>query len=187
MQDKINRFIAAHNNQSIEAEDPSALDACMDELFAWCDFLGIPRSAVRRQFAYQVWENADDETRKYFDLIPNTPTNVSQAGDVLCFKRVNGIVIGHVSVDIGKSDINNAISFDQNWDTLHYFHLDAQGNHIPYCRTVVHAGYYGVIGFLRPKIILQGDDVLLSKIQAVVNGAGDPHSKVTAIKQLVNS
>ena len=146
-----NGFIAQWDGKSCEMEDPSALDQCMDLAFAWVDALGIPRDTIRHGYAYQVWATPNPDTTTYFDLIPNTPDVIPLKGDLAIFGTVNGIPVGHISIETGKSDVNNLITFDQNWDTLHYYHLDEQGNHIPYCRTVVHANYYDCVGFLRPK------------------------------------
>jgi hypothetical protein len=155
-----NQFYNDNNNKSVEIADPTAKNQCMDLIFAWCLNLGIPISAVGHQFAYQVWTDATDETRKYFDLIQNGPDNVAVIGDILVFKQVVGIPVGHVSIETGKSDMMNAVTFDQNWDTLYYNHgIDPKtGLLIPYCRTVVHPNYYGVIGWLHPKNIINYED-----------------------------
>lgn len=184
--DIANKFISDWNNKSIEAEDPTALDQCMDLAFKYCDALGIDRAAIRHQYAYQVWANATDLTRKNFDLLENTPTFIPQVGDLAVFKQVSGIPVGHISVVAQGTSLMNLVSFDQNWDTLHYYHVDNNGNHIPYSRQVIHNNYYGVVGFLRPKLVQvpAGDDVTLNKIGTIYNGSGTPHDKVTQIKAL---
>ncbi len=147
-------FQAEWNNKSAEAEDPTNKDQCMDLAFLWCDKLGIPRETIRHGYAYQVWAAPAPITYQYFDLIPNTDTFVPLKGDIAVFGITNGIPVGHIAVTTGSSDINNLITFDENWDTLHYYHVDPQtGEHLPYCRTVVHANYYGMknTGFLRLK------------------------------------
>ncbi|MDD5407034.1 MAG: hypothetical protein PHE73_08870 [Sulfurovaceae bacterium] len=186
MNDKYNSFYNQTINQSIEKEDSIALDQCMDLIFAWCDVLSIPREAVRHQYAYQVWDQANDTTKQYFDLLLNTPTFIPQMGDIAVFKQIAGIPVGHVSIDTGKSDINNLITLDQNWDTIHYYHIDPKtGARIPYTRVVNHYGYYGCIGFLRPKLLPVGDDVLLNQIQAIVNGSGTPQDKILKIREVL--
>jgi hypothetical protein len=150
----IQEFIDQNNNQSVEAEDPTALDQCMDLAFKWCDELGIPRETIRHQYAHQIWDNATDVTRQYFDLIPNSADNKPTAGDITIFKVITGIPVGHVSLETGHSNIQDAITFDQNWDTIHYHHTDDKGNLLPYCRTVVHSNYYGVVGWLHPKSVI---------------------------------
>src|SRR5437588_579070 len=130
MQDKFNQFYNFWNNKSAEAEDSSALDQCMDLLFKYLDFLGIDRASIRHQYAYQVWALMNDLTKKYFDVFPNTPSFIPQPGDIAVFKIINGIPVGHISIVGIGSNINDLITFDQNWDTLHYYHLDDHGNRI---------------------------------------------------------
>jgi hypothetical protein len=185
MQDKINQFINQNNNLSVEVEDSNALNQCMDLIFKWCDVLGIPREAVRHQYAYQVWTSPSDTTRKYFDLVSNSPTNIPPAGAIVVFRQTTGIPLGHIAIETGKSDLNNLITFDQNWDTPNNHHVDARGFWVPFCRTVIHANYYGCAGWLIPKNLPKGDDVLLNLIQNVINGGGDPRSKINQIKTIL--
>jgi hypothetical protein len=182
MQDTFNKFFAKNNNQSVEVEDPSNLDQCMDLAFAWCDFLGIPRDTIRHQFAYQI-QTPNPDTLKYFDWIPNTPTNIPTVGDIIVFKIISGIPVGHVSIETGKSNQLNAVTFDQNWDTVHYNKgYDKYGNLIPYSRQVTHNNYYGVAGWLHPKTINQTLDQKIHDI--IYSGIGDTQ-KVLAIQALI--
>jgi hypothetical protein len=144
-------FFAEWNGKSAEAEDPSALDQCMDLAFLWCDKMGVPRDTIRHGYAYQIWAAPNPSTPEYFDLIPNTPDNISRKGDIIVLGITNGVPVGHVCIDTGKSDATNLISFDENWDTLHYYHIDDDGNQVPYSRTVIHTNYWDVVGFLRLK------------------------------------
>lgn len=186
MQDTFTRFYAANNNTSVEVEDSSAFNQCMDLAFKWCDTLNIPRSTIRHQFAYQIWSTPTDETRKYFDLIPNSATNKPSIGDIVVFTGTTGIPVGHVALETGKSDTMNAITFDQNWDTLHYYHIDPKtGLRVPYCRTVVHTNYYGVVGWLHPKTPpLPLKMIPSDKILAIRNGPGSDGDKLNAIVAL---
>ncbi len=144
-------FLQRYNNQSVEKEDSSNLDQCFDLAFAWLDTLNIPRDTIRHQFAYQIYTDLNPDTSQYFDLIANGPTNAPQKGDLVVFDTTIGIA-GHVCVATGIGDANGFESFDQNWDTEHFYHLDTNGNKIPYSRIVEH-NYNGVIGWLRPKNI----------------------------------
>lgn len=201
--DKFNQFLANvhagkyninHRPDEVEVEDPSAFDQCFDLLLAYCDFLGIPRETVRHQYAYQIWQNQTDLMKKYFDIFPNTATFLPQTGDVALFGKngdrdgngliINGIPVGHVDLVGTGSNINNLISFSQNWDTLHYYHIDPQGNHIPYCRTIVHTNYYGCVGFLRPKTQLSPDDQFIVKADTIIHSATTSTDKKAQIKQL---
>src|SRR5258708_3078383 len=94
VQNKFDKFYNQNINQSVEAEDPSALDQCMDLVFKWCDALGIPRETIRHQYAHEVWDKATDVTRQYFDLIPNSDSFVPQKGDIAVFKVISGIPVG---------------------------------------------------------------------------------------------
>lgn len=185
--DIVNKLFLDKNNQSVEVEDITALDQCMDLAFEYLNRLGIDRASIRHQYAYQVWTSPTDLTRQYFDLFPNTPTFIPQVGDIAVFKIINGIPVGHISIVMPGTTLMNLITFDQNWDTLHYYHLDANGNHIPYCRTVVHNGYYGCAGFLRPKLanIPIGEDVIINKIKTIIDSSLSPHDKITQIKAIL--
>lgn len=153
MQNKFNQFFAKYNNKSVEVSDPSALNQCMDLAYAWCDFLGIPRDTIKRQFAFQI-ATLNPNTLQYFDWIPNTPTNIPTVGDIMVFKIISGIPVGHVSIETGKSNQLNAVTFDQNWDTVHYNKgYNAYGNLTPYSRLVTHNYYYGIVGWLHPKTL----------------------------------
>lgn len=188
MQNIFDSFFATYNNQSVEREDASALDQCMDLAFAWCDTLKIPRETIRHQYAYQVWAQPTDVTRQYFDLITNNPndTNKPSVGDLVIFKQTAGIPVGHIAIETGKSDGYNLISFDENWDTPHYHHVDTNGNWIPYSRTVVHNNYYGVVGWLHPKTQPTGSILIPSdKIIAILNGPGSDGDKLISIRKLV--
>lgn len=183
MESKFNQFQAQVIGKSIEKEDSSNLDQCMDLIFAWCDFLGIPRDTVRHPVAYQVWTNATDETKKYFDLLTNTLTFIPKAGDIAVFGTKVGNA-GHVSIDTGKSNVINLNTLDQNWDTQHYNLGIQNGQLIPYTRLVTHNWYYGIIGFLRPKIN-QGDDVIVNEIKSIIDSSQSPHDKLSSIRALL--
>lgn len=133
------KFATTWLGKPLEAEDPSNLDQCFDEAFAWIDVLGIPREAIRHLHAYQIWTVPNDLTRRHFEMIPNTPTGVPQKGDVVVFGQGVG-VSGHVSIASGKGDTKTFQSLDQNW-----------GGH-KFVEYVTHNYDLGpVLGWLRPK------------------------------------
>lgn len=171
MNDKFNQFYNQFNGKVVEVEDPSAYAQCMDLMFAWCDFINIPRGAVRHPTAIQVWSNADDTTRKYFDLIPNSPVNIPQVGDIIVFGTRVGPV-GHVSIETGRSNYLNLTTFDQNWSGAGY------------ARTVTHYLYSGVIGWLHPKVA-QGDDTKVNLIKAEIDSSDSPQIKISKIKTII--
>lgn len=186
-----NKFILDNNGKSLEAEDPSALDQCMDEVFKYLDALGIDRATIRHPYAYQVWTQATDLTRKYFDMLENTPTFIPQVGDIAVYKQVPGITVGHIDIVAPGSDINNLVCFAQNWDTIHFNHgTDPKtGFLIPYCRIVVHYGYYGVAGFLRPKLTPSQSPAnkKIADIRTILAGSGTDEDKLAKIKTIANS
>lgn len=174
MNDKFQAWFNQVNGKAIEAEDPSNKNQCMDLMFNWCDFIGIPRETVRHYYAYQVFTQPNDMTRKYFDIVYNGPTNTPQVGDIVVFGQQVGLA-GHVAIDTGKSNAKDVLTEDQNW------------NGLLYARPITHYNYYGVLGWLHPKqqTSPDGDDIKVNKIQAVVNGSASPHDKIIQVRQIL--
>lgn len=96
--------------------------------------------------AADFWTNYDKDPnlKNYFDKIPNTPTGLPQAGDVMIWNRKAGGGYGHISVFL-DGDLNFFTSFDQNWPTLDE------------CTKTVH-NYKNLYGWLRPKKSVIGLD-----------------------------
>lgn len=141
---KLEQLVKDNLGKAVEKEDSSNLDQCFDWLLAYVDALGIPRSAVRHFRAYEIWTLANDETRKYFDLIPNSLTAVPKKGDVPIFDKTVG-PSGHVCLASGNSDGTKSFqSTDQNWNG-HLF--------IEY----IWHNYNGCLGWLRPKSTSKDD------------------------------
>ena len=173
MKEKYQQFYSQVNGKYIEVEDSSNYAQCMDLAFKWCDFLEIPRDTIRHLYAYQVWINPFDSTHKYFDLIPNGPTNIPSVGSLVVFGQKVGSA-GHISIADPDSNKTNLTSLDQNWS-------------IPrYTRTVVHPYYSGVLGWLTPKITTPNYDDLNQQIKNIVNGGATAKDKFTQVKTLVN-
>ena len=107
-------FFNKYNGKHVESEDPNNPFQCLDLAFAYVDFLQIPRETIRHLNAYEVWTGANDLTRKYFTLIPNTPTGVPGQGDLVVFNTVVG-PSGHICIANGVGDTNTFKSLDQNW------------------------------------------------------------------------
>lgn len=131
--------------KAIEREDPANYAQCMDWAFAYCDALDIPRDTIRHLHAYEVWILATDETRKYFDLIPNSPIGTPQKGDLVIFGTAVG-VSGHICVASGSNNGTTTFqSTDQNWNGHSYIEYiwHDYGPQIGDRR--------GVLGWLRPK------------------------------------
>lgn len=155
MDTKFNQFFSLYNGKPVEKEDSSNLNQCFDLAFAWVDLLNIPRETIRHFYAYQIYTLAGDVTKQYFDLIPNTPDGVPQAGDLVVFGQAVGVA-GHVCVANGTGDVNTFDSEDQNWSGKQYAML-------------VHHNYNGVLGWLRPKTQVTTDyQTLYNQEKAVV-------------------
>ena len=152
LQNKLYNWITRVDGQSIEREDSSNLDQCLDLAFDWIDTLGIPRETIRHFRAFQIYTQPNPSTTQYFDLIENTLTAVPEPGDIIIFGTSIG-VSGHVSI-CKSADMNIVVSEDQNWDTNHYNRgIDPNtGLYIPYTREVRHP-YNSILGWLRPKTI----------------------------------
>ena len=80
----------------------------------------------------------------------------------------------------------NAVTFDQNWDTLHYYHT-VNGVHVPYSRIVVHANYYGVVGWLHFKNQQQPltDDQKEQQIRFILAKQESSKQHLVEIKQVL--
>lgn len=135
--DVFEQLVAQNLGKPVEKEDPTNVDQCMDWIFAYVDALGIPRSTVRHLLAYQVWTQATNETRQYFDLIPNTTTFVPKKGDIGVFGTGVGTA-GHVCLTDGNGDTKTFQSADQNWNGHKYIEY-------------IWHNYNSFLGVLRPK------------------------------------
>lgn len=172
MQDKYNQFQNLVLNQYVEVEDFSNYAQCMDLIFKWLDFLGIPRDTIRHLFAYQVWTNPFDSTRIYFDLIPNGPTNMPQVGDIPIFGQSVG-PSGHISLATNQSTPTNLVSLDQNWGTPKY------------TRLVTHFNYAGVLGWLHPKTLPLTDAQKEQKIRDILGKLETATQHLVEIRQVL--
>ena len=140
MEQKFKDFLNQFNGTFVEVVDPNSKYQCFDLADAWLDFLGIPKDSIAHYYAYQIYTDANDRTRQFFDLIPNTPDGVPKAGDVVIFSKAVGVA-GHVCIASGNGNTDIFQSFDQNWPSGSPAHLQQHN-------------YDGVLGWLRPKINL---------------------------------
>lgn len=182
------QFYGQFNNQSVEVTDPNNLDQCFDLAVAWCIALGLPITIFSGlSQAYQIWNPSTALAKQNFTYIPNVvndPTVKPIKGDLVVFGQKVG-VSGHVSVDTGNSDGKNVVSFDQNWDTAHYYHIDPKtGLHIPYSRVVVHENYFGVLGWLRFKGTALSDHDLVVKTTEILKSHDTNDNTVFRINKL---
>jgi hypothetical protein len=173
IEQKYNDFYTQTNGKFVEAEDSSNYAQCMDLVFKWLDALKIPRDTIRHLYAYQVWTMPFDSTRQYFDLIPNSPTNIPVIGDIPVFSQQVGFA-GHISITAPGSTMQNLVSLDQNW-----------GNPKS-TRLVTHVNYFGVMGWLHPKTITDPLAKVISDIRLACDEQTTNVSKIAKIKYLLN-
>lgn len=103
------------------------------------EVLGFPQSPGVGGAA-EIWDSASPE---YYDFIPNSPTGVPTAGDIVIWNRRAGGGFGHVAIFL-RGDVNSFVSLDQNWPTLDKV------------TETVH-NYTNVIGWLHPKEIMANE------------------------------
>lgn len=138
MRDKLNRFVDNTNGQFIEVSYKEAIYQCMDLAYLWAFCLDIPKAAVQHQYAYQVYTEASDFTKKYFDILPNTPEFIPEAGDLVIWSNKYGPA-GHIGIAIGDGNVDKFWVFEQN-------------NPLGTNAHVQERSYSCVLGVLRPKV-----------------------------------
>lgn len=119
----------------VEVEDPRAKDQCMDWAFKFVDEIGVEggHATIRAAHARQVLEKFN---QKQYDLVA-TP----RLGDLVIWGTDVG-PSGHIAV-FESGDSRRFVSIDQNWEGIQHV------------RRVSHTNF-GVIGFLRPKVLQSG-------------------------------
>jgi hypothetical protein len=139
MQDKLNQFISNLNGQFVEVSDSTNANQCMDLAYNWVFALGFPKATIRHLYAYQVYTEATDLTRQYFDLIPNSPDGIPEDGDIVVFNKTGTNIAGHIGIALGGGTTSKFKMFDQNK------HLKTPAN-------VEEQSYTNCLGWLRPKL-----------------------------------
>ncbi|HEX9504161.1 MAG TPA: CHAP domain-containing protein [Patescibacteria group bacterium] len=108
MQDKFNQFLGKYEGQGDVGDTTENKSQCVGLIEVWTDFLGLSHT----------WGNADDlltnANTTYFQIIPNTPDNIPQIGDIVCFSRDFNGTVGHTGISTGIGDTNNFDLFEQN-------------------------------------------------------------------------
>lgn len=144
-------YINSRNGKPIEVEDPFNRDQCMDLAFDYLDWKNIPRASIRHLYAYQVFTEASDLTRQYFDVIPAANAFPYNAGDLVILGQSVGPA-GHIEMATGKTIGQGYEAFGQNWDIAnHNAGRDENGKLIPIAAVYTHPNHSQVIGILRPK------------------------------------
>jgi hypothetical protein len=132
----LQEFIKKYDGKTIDF-DKAYGGQCQDAFNQYCvEVWGIPNPI--QQFpvasAYQNFGYAKNNPN--FTAIPNSPTAVPMAGDVMIWNQGVGIH-GHVGIFV-EGDVMNFKAFEQNW------------NGVQKCRMVNHP-YDHVTGWFRPK------------------------------------
>jgi len=148
---KFQQFIENIPNQAVEVSDKSNIYQCMDFAYLWVFILGFPKATIQHLYAYEAFTKASDLTRKYFEVIPNTPEFVPKQGDIGIFGTEVGTA-GHICVIDDGCTQSKIISWDQNW------------NGIQKATKTTHSygGKNGFLGVLRPRWELV-DSCLIAK------------------------
>lgn len=140
MKEKLNQFISNVNGQFVEVSYKPAIYQCMDLAYNWVFCLGFPKSTIQHEFAYEVYTQASDITRQYFEIIPNLTETIPQTGDIAVFK---GGEAGHIVVVIEATQSKMKV-FEQNRPFGTNAHISDMS-------------YTNCLGFLRPKSVVSGD------------------------------
>lgn len=142
MKEKLTRFIDNTVGHFIEVSYSPALYQCMDLAYEWIFILDFPKSTIQHQYAYEVYTQATDFTRQYFDIIPNKVETIPQEGDLVIFNKTSSNIAGHIAVVIEATQSKMKV-YEQNSPVGSHAHISD--------RT-----YTGCLGFLRPKFKTEG-------------------------------
>lgn len=128
-------FIANNNGQQVDLDGFPSWQPyqCYDLANKWSILRGYSRFGGL--YASDIYGQQPGN----YTWIPNSPSAVPQAGDVVVWNRNYGNGAGHVAVANGVGNTSYFESFDQNWN-------------VPRSVIVRHS-YDGVIGWGRPKNI----------------------------------
>jgi hypothetical protein len=135
------QMIADHDLYYWEYSDSSNLYQCVDVVEGWAQaYLGIPKTSIQHASAYQIYTEPTAETYKYFDIIPNDPSNFPRKGDIVVWSsNVPGSGgNGHTGVATGDGNTDQFDCFEQNDPTGSACHIKTYT-------------YTNVLGWLRPK------------------------------------
>lgn len=141
MQNRLNQFIENLNGQFVEVSYRPAEYQCMDLAYLWVFVLGYPKATIQHLYAYQVYTKPNSLTKKYFDLIPNTPNFIPEDGDIAVFDKTSGNIAGHIAICLSGGTLKTFRRFEQN---------SPLGTH-----SNIRRGNYTtpkLLGVLRPKI-----------------------------------
>lgn len=168
MQEKVTQFVSNLIGQFVEVSSKSALYQCMDLMYVWVFILGFPKVTVQQAMASDVWDKANDITRQYFEMIPNTKEFIAQAGDIFIIGKSTTYPYGHIGVVI-EGTLTKLKRFEQNFPTGTNAHIED--------RT-----YANIVGFLRPKnVIIAGVPQWLNTLLQEINLTIQNESEIRTI------
>jgi FtsZ-binding cell division protein ZapB len=136
IKDKLVQFIDNLNGQFVEVSYQPAEYQCMDLAYNWIFCLDFPKSTIQHQYAYEVYTQASDFTRKYFDIIPNKLETIPQEGDLVVWNKTSGNIAGHIAIVVEATQTKMKV-FEQNSPLGTNAHIGDKS-------------YTNVLGFLRP-------------------------------------
>lgn len=160
-------FVNKYNGKPVDFDGQLGIQ-CMDLYQQYNkDVVGGPHIPSN---AKDVWNNYPKDK---YDRIANTPNGVPQKGDVMIWNGNVGGGYGHIGM-FNEGNVWRFSSFDQNW-IIKNAHIQEHN-------------YTNLIGWLHPKTQSGpvGDDVLVNRIQAIVNGSGSPKDKIIQIRQALS-
>lgn len=138
------QFFNTYNGKFVDFDGAYGAQ-CFDLVNKWSTTLGYrPFSGLYASGIYQ-------QPQGNYSQIPNSPTAVPQAGDIIVWNNRYGGGYGHTGIATGEGDTNYFVSFDQNYPT---------GSP---SKPVRHS-YDGVIGWLRPNNLnVSGDNDMMNQ------------------------
>lgn len=132
-QDRFPAFLAKYTGATGVGNTPQNKGECVGLVMVWAQALGLPH----------VWGHAKDllvnADRAAYDVIPNTPSAVPQAGDIIVWRQGFNGTYGHTAISTGKATTATFEVFEQNNP------LGAG------CRVATYRNYAYVDGWLRAK------------------------------------
>lgn len=138
------QFLNTYNGKYVDY-DGAYGNQCFDLVNKWSTTLGY------RPFGGLYASGIYSQPQGNYSQIPNSPTAVPQAGDIIVWNNRYGGGFGHTGIATGEGDTNYFVSFDQNYPT---------GSP---SKPVRHS-YDGVIGWLRPnKLNVSGDNDMMNQ------------------------
>ena len=129
-------FIIKYSGQPVDTDGAYGYQ-CMDLMHKFkYDVLNLlDPTLLQAPAAKYVYLNFRAEWGTYFEKIPNTPTGVPKAGDIVLWNGIDG----HVAIFV-NGNVMDFISFDQNFPV----------GSLPHTQ---YHNYYNVLGWLRKRVI----------------------------------